>query len=119
MSAIRNFAKSCIVLLWGAESKPRTILGGLARGYRISVSPAQQLGYMLGTDEPHLQRAIRNYVAAGDTVYDIGANIGYVSLSLAKRVGSGGKVMRSNQFREILKPCVKTSNSTHSPTFGY
>jgi FkbM family methyltransferase len=40
-----------------------------------------------------LQKAIRDYVAAGDTVYDIGANIGYVSLSLAKRVGPAGKVI--------------------------
>ncbi len=93
MSAIRSFAKSCIVLLWGAESKPRTILRGLASGYRICISPAQQLGYLLGTDEPHLQKAIRDYVAVGDTVYDIGANIGYVSLSLAKRVGPAGKVI--------------------------
>jgi FkbM family methyltransferase len=93
MSAIRSFAKSCIVLLWGTESKPRTIVRGLASGYRISVSPAQRLGYLLGTDEPHLQKAIRDYVAAGDTVYDIGANIGYVSLSLARRVGPGGKVI--------------------------
>jgi FkbM family methyltransferase len=29
---------------------------------------------------------------AGDTVYDIGANIGYVSRSLAKRVGPSGRV---------------------------
>jgi FkbM family methyltransferase len=93
MSAIRSIAKSCIVHLWGAESKPRTIVRGLASGYRISVSPSERLGYLLGTDEPHLQRAIRDYVAAGDTVYDIGANIGYVSLSLAKRVGPGGKVI--------------------------
>ncbi len=66
---------------------------GLASGYRICVSPAENLGYLLGTYEPHLQRAIRQYVATGDTVYDIGANIGYVSLSLAKRVGSGGRVV--------------------------
>jgi FkbM family methyltransferase len=93
MSAIRSFAKSCVVLLWGSETKPRTIVRGLASGYRIYISPAQQLGYLLGTDEPHLQKAIRDYVAAGDTVYDIGANIGYVSLSLAKRVGPAGKVI--------------------------
>jgi FkbM family methyltransferase len=93
MSAIRSFAKSCIVLLWGAEPKPRTIVRGLASGYRISISPAQQLGYLLGMDEPHLQSAIRDFVAVGDTVYDIGANIGYVSLSLAKRVGPGGMVI--------------------------
>jgi FkbM family methyltransferase len=68
-------------------------LRGLASGYRICVSPAGNLGYLLGTFEPHLQRAIRQYVATGDTVYDIGANIGYVSLSLAKRVGSRGRVV--------------------------
>src|SRR5271169_431984 len=93
MSAIRSLAKSFIVFLLGSESKPRTILRGLASGYRICISPAENLGYLMGTDEPHLQRAIRRYVAAGDTVYDIGANLGYVSLSLAKRVGSGGQVV--------------------------
>jgi FkbM family methyltransferase len=93
MPAIRRFAKSCIVLLWGRERKPRRILRGIAAGYRICVSPADNLGYLLGTDEPHLQRAILNYVAAGDTAYDIGANQGYVSLALAKRVGPDGRVI--------------------------
>lgn len=93
MSTIRRFAKSCIVLLWGKEPKPRRIIRGEAAGYRICVSPADNLGYLLGTDEPHLQRAIRKYVAAGDTAYDVGANRGYVSLSLAKRVGPDGRVI--------------------------
>jgi FkbM family methyltransferase len=93
MSSIRSLAKLCVVLLLGSESKPRTIVRGLAAGYRICISPAEQLGYLLGTDEPHLQKAIRNHVAAGDTVYDIGANVGYVSLSLAKRVGPSGFVI--------------------------
>jgi FkbM family methyltransferase len=51
------------------------------------------LAYLLGTAEPHLQRAIKRYVAAGDTVYDVGANIGYVSLSLSKQVGPTGRVI--------------------------
>jgi FkbM family methyltransferase len=92
MSAIRKLAKSCVVLAWGSESKPRTILRGLASGYRICVSPNAHLGYLLGTAESHLQRAIRMCVTAGDMVYDIGANLGYVSLSLAKRVGPNGHV---------------------------
>lgn len=70
----------------------RLILRGLASGYRICLSPAENLGCPLGTAEPHLQRIIRKYVSPGQTVYDIGANIGYVSLSLAKRVGPHGSV---------------------------
>jgi len=93
MSALRNLARSSLVGLWGREPRPRMILRGLARGYRICVSPAEHLAYLVGTAEPHLQRAIRKYVAPGDTVYDVGANIGYVSLSLAKRVGTQGQVI--------------------------
>jgi FkbM family methyltransferase len=93
MSAIRAFAKSCIVGVLGRESRPRLIVRGLASGYRICVSPAENLGCLVGTAEPHLQRAIKEFVSAGDTVYDIGAHIGYVSLSLAKRVGPKGSVI--------------------------
>jgi FkbM family methyltransferase len=92
-ATIRKLAKSSIVAAWGSECRPRRILWGLASGYRICVSPKQHLSYLLGTAEPHLQRAIRNYVARGDTVYDIGANLGYVSLSLAKQVGPSGSVI--------------------------
>lgn len=69
------------------------ILRGLASGYRICVSPAENLSCLVGTAEPHLQRAIKDFVAAGDTVFDIGAHIGYVSLSLAKQVGPKGRVV--------------------------
>jgi FkbM family methyltransferase len=93
MSAIRTFAKSCIVLVLGRESRPRMIVRGLASGYRIFASPADNLGYLLGTAERHLQRAIKDYVSVGDTVYDVGANIGYVSLSLARKVGPQGSVI--------------------------
>src|ERR1700731_4175357 len=92
MSAIRKSAKYCIVLLLGKKSKPRRIIRGTASGYRMWIAPAQNLGYLLGTDEPHLQRAIRKYVSPGDNVYDIGANVGYVSLCFAKQVGMGGRV---------------------------
>jgi FkbM family methyltransferase len=93
MPAIRTFAKSCVVLMLGRECRPRRILRGLASGYRICVSPADHLSFLVGTAEPHLQRAIKEYVSPGDTVFDIGANIGYVSLSLARRVGPKGSVI--------------------------
>ena len=93
MLPIRNLVRSCMVLLLGREARPRKILCGLASGYKICVSPAEHLAYLLGTAEPHLQEIIKEYVGSGDTVYDIGANIGYVSLSLAKRVGASGHVI--------------------------
>lgn len=93
MSTVRSFAKSCLVLLLGRKARPRTIVRGLASGYQIYVSPTEHLGYLVGTFEPRLQKAITNYAATGDTVYDIGANIGYITLSLAKRVGRNGRVV--------------------------
>src|SRR5262249_22603146 len=92
LAKLRNIAKSCAVLLLGRETKPRRIFRGLASGYRIGVSPAQNLSYLIGIAELHLQHVIRKYVGEGDTVYDIGANIGYVALSLAKQVGPKGYV---------------------------
>jgi FkbM family methyltransferase len=93
MFSLRSAAKACAILFLGSDAKPRRILTGLASGSRICASPAEHLSYILGTAEPHLQEIIRRHVAAGDTVYDVGANLGYVSLSLSKRVGPRGRVL--------------------------
>ena len=103
MSSIRELGKACAVALMGRERAPRRILSGLAAGYRMWISPAENLSYVVGTAEPHLQRAIRKYVKRGDTVYDIGANVGYVSLSLAKRVGKDGRVFAFEPVPENLE----------------
>jgi FkbM family methyltransferase len=107
---LRSLVKSCIVLALGRETRPRKIMRGLASGYWICVSPVDHLAYLLGTSEPHLQRIIEEHVAPGDTVYDIGANIGYVSLSLAKCVGPPGHIIafepapkNADDFRESIK----------------
>lgn len=92
MSTVRSLTKSCAVRILGPEARPHHILRGLALGCRMSVSPAEYLSYIAGTAEPHLQRVIRSYVAKGETVFDIGANMGYVSLCLSRRVGAAGRV---------------------------
>jgi FkbM family methyltransferase len=48
--------------------------------------------YWLGTYEPQLQAAVRDWVQPGVVVYDVGANIGYVTLLLARAAGDGGRV---------------------------
>ena len=42
-------------------------------------------------------------MSAGDTVFDIGANVGYVSLSLAKRVGPKGHVFAFEPVPQNLR----------------
>jgi FkbM family methyltransferase len=100
-------------MVLGRECAPRRIMAGLAAGYRMWVSPAENLSYITGTAEPHLQRAIRKYVKAGDTVYDVGANVGYVSLSLAKQVGRAGHVVAFEPVPQNLELLRKNVELNH------
>ena len=49
--------------------------------------------YLLGAFERSTMRAYRGIVRPGDTVFDIGANVGAHTLPLARAVGSGGQVV--------------------------
>ena len=103
---IREVVRRILVAVLGRDTRPRIILRGLASGYRMDVSPRDSLGYLLGTYEPHLQRTIRTRVRRGDTVYDIGANRGYITLCLAKAVGPQGKVV-------AFEPIPETAQALH------
>lgn len=67
-----------------------TIRGGEGRGLRIRYPG--NLDYLAGSSEPPVQRAIAEHLQAGDTFYDVGANIGFFSLIAARRVGATGRV---------------------------
>ncbi len=65
--------------------------GGLA-GAQMWLDLQSEKDYWLGTYEVDLQEAIRQQVKPGWVVYDVGANIGYISLLLARAVGLRGQV---------------------------
>jgi FkbM family methyltransferase len=65
--------------------------GGLA-GLSLYLDLQSEKDYWLGTYEPELQAALADLVRPGMVAYDVGANIGYMSLLLARRVGPEGKV---------------------------
>lgn len=65
--------------------------GGLA-GLRLQLDMQKEKDYWLGTYEPGLQAALRDFARPGMTAYDVGAHIGYVSLLLARAVGAQGRV---------------------------
>ena len=48
--------------------------------------------YWLGTYETDLQAGIADLVKPGSVAYDLGANIGYITLLLARSVGENGRV---------------------------
>lgn len=71
---------------------PVTIAAGDLVGYTLALDLQSEKDYWLGTYEPELQWALRTLVQPGMVAYDVGANIGYVSLLLARRVGPQGRV---------------------------
>ena len=65
--------------------------GGLA-GFTLLLDMQLEKDYWLGTYEPELESALRDLVEPGMVAYDVGANIGYVTLLLARAVGERGRV---------------------------
>lgn len=65
--------------------------GGLA-GFNMCLDLHSEKDYWLGTYEPELQAAVADLVRPGMVAYDVGANIGYISLLLAQAVGEQGSV---------------------------
>jgi FkbM family methyltransferase len=68
------------------------VAGGDLAGFTILLDMQVDKDYWLGTYEPELQSALRELVPPGAIIHDVGANIGYVSLLLAKAAGVSGHV---------------------------
>ena len=86
--------------------------------------------YLFGTFEPATVKVLKRLVKSGDTALDIGANVGYMSLVLAKCVGNSGRVFSfepdSKNFallkRNIalnadcnIEPIAKAVSDSHQP----
>jgi FkbM family methyltransferase len=75
-----------------------SILGGLAVGLRLDARTfapwgAQAYAVLTGTHEIQVQQALVRSLRAGDHVWDVGSNIGYVALVAARVVGPAGRVV--------------------------
>lgn len=69
---------------------PSTMNHGPMRG--LLFSGGDTVGYSLGASEPTVQRAVETHLERGDVFYDVGANVGFISLLAAKSVGLEGHV---------------------------
>ena len=73
-------------------SRIQVAAGGLA-GAHLLLDLQQEKDYWLGTYETDLQIAMKEWVKPGRLAYDVGANIGYNTLLLARVVGEGAGVV--------------------------
>lgn len=71
---------------------PVQIAAGSLQGYTLELDLQTEKDYWLGVYEPNLQQAIKDLIQPGQVVYDVGANVGYISLSLARAVTATGHV---------------------------
>ena len=75
------------------EIGPVEIAAGPLAGMQLHLDLRAEKDLWLGTYEPALMEAIEHFVRSNLTMYDVGANIGYVSLVLAKAAGPSGQVV--------------------------
>lgn len=69
------------------------VAGGDLRGANLLLDLQVDKDLWLGTYEPEVQATIRSFCKPGMRVYDVGANIGYTSLLMARAVGADGAVV--------------------------
>lgn len=71
---------------------PVPILQGPLRG-KLWVKGSSDNGCWLGSFEYQKQRLMSSMLHAGDTMYDVGANVGYYALLASHKVGPTGRVI--------------------------
>ncbi|HAC65689.1 MAG TPA: hypothetical protein DCF68_19695 [Cyanothece sp. UBA12306] len=78
-----------------SQTQEPLVLTKLRDGSSIYVSLDQYIGraiYYFGELDPKITWVCQNILRPGDTVIDIGANVGLITLYAAKLVGSSGKI---------------------------
>jgi FkbM family methyltransferase len=69
------------------------VAAGALEGCTLLLDMQTEKDFWLGTYEPELQWALGELVRLGMIAYDVGANIGYITLMLARAVGPSGRVV--------------------------
>ncbi|HXM98078.1 MAG TPA: FkbM family methyltransferase [Candidatus Dormibacteraeota bacterium] len=87
---VRGYLQTARLRALGTEPGWAQVEGG----FEMFIDPNDSLDqeFYLGTFEPAMRELIAQVVRAGDTCLDIGAQKGYVSLTMAQAVGDSGKV---------------------------
>ncbi len=80
---------------------------GLFKGIKIEINFKNQLALIFCSPEIHLQEILKKYVTKNAVVFDIGANIGYVSIAMSRLVGDNGKVFSFEAIPSTAERCSR------------
>jgi FkbM family methyltransferase len=83
------------------------------QGYLVWLS-RESWNSLFSRYEPHVGRAIKNHLRAGDAFWDIGANIGWFSLLARRIVGSNGKVVAFEPSPDVFSLLSANARGLHS-----
>lgn len=84
------------------------IAGGLNTGCSMELDLQTEKDLWLGTYEPDLQAALADLAVPGSIIYDVGANIGYMTLMLANCTGPEGYVFAFEPLPENQERLSRT-----------
>jgi FkbM family methyltransferase len=95
-----HFQRPLLKLLFSLNSEGITLspAGLPPHRFRMWLNWQGSVDYALALYEPEAMQRIRRLVNAGDCCIDVGANLGYYTISLAKWVGPGGLVVAFEPF---------------------
>ena len=95
-----HFQRPLLKLLFSLNSEAMTLspAGLPPHRFRMWLHWQGSLAYALGLYEPEAMQSIRRLVNAGDCCIDVGANLGYYTISLANWVGPSGLVAAFEPF---------------------
>ncbi|MDQ4142755.1 MAG: FkbM family methyltransferase [Actinomycetota bacterium] len=93
---------------FGPQARLRKkIRSGPLMGMVVDVDP-RAMDMVIGRYEPAIQALLETTLVRGDVAFDIGANLGYFTLVMAKQVAPGGRVVSFEPDPEVLS--VLTDN---------
>ena len=79
------------------------VAAGLLQGARFELDLQLEKDMWLGTYESELQTVLGRLVRPGMTIFDVGANIGYLTVALARLVGEAGTVVAFEPLEENIR----------------
>lgn len=74
------------------RAREGVIQRGVAQGLRFNGGNSAT-GFLLGTHDPNIQRALELLIKPGMVVYDVGANVGFTAIICAHLAGAKGRVI--------------------------